>query len=113
MGRSTPFRYNLKMRKFFQSKKAVLLFTFVSLIILWSEILWLRNIGSDVYRFEKWQFGLILLPWILTTIGFLLFVYLSWFRREVPIKKVKTVLFGLVSSSFIFVWGGIWVAFFL
>ena len=99
------------MYRLLRSKKAVLFFTIISLLLSWSELLWLRNVGSDVYRFEKWQFGLLTLPWISATIGFLLLVYMRLFKPEVPKTTLKTVLFGLLTVSFLFVWCGILVGF--
>ena len=95
------------MSKIYRSKKAVIFFTSISLLISWSELLWLRNFGSDAYRFEKWQFGLLALPWTCLTIGLLLLIYMSMFKPEIPKSMIKLVTFWILTFSFLLIWGGI------
>lgn len=99
------------MYKIYEHKKTILVFTLVSVLISWSELLWIRQIGSRAYGFEKWKFALFMLPWMVATAGFLLLIYINWFKPGLPNSKIRNILFMIFSVSALFVWGGIWAIF--
>ncbi len=102
-----PRRYNLNMYKIYRYKKAILILTAIFVSASWAELLWIRQLGSQSFSFEKYQFGIFILPWIFASIGFLLLMYIYWFKPGLPKGKIKTAFFSILSLSMLVVWCGI------
>jgi hypothetical protein len=67
--------------------------------------------SDEAADLERWQLGLVILPWMLFTISFLPLVYLSWFRRlqTSGVRVVAKAFFWMVAvgalAIFVMIYG--------
>lgn len=86
-------------------KIPILVMTAVASVIGVTELRWLRS--QESIEFEKWEFGVCMLPWFCMSAGFLALLYLNLFSPERITGRAQilsTIGFVIVTSVLLALW---------
>ena len=79
--------------------------TVVASVIGVAELRWLRS--QESIEFEKWEFGVYMLPWLCMSVGFLVWWYLNLFSPERAPERTQIIFkigFVIVTSVMLALW---------
>jgi hypothetical protein len=70
-------------------KVPIIIMTVVASVIGVAELRWLRS--QEGIEFEKWEFGVYMLPWLFMSAGFLVLLYLNLFSPEKATGRTQII----------------------
>ncbi len=93
------------MKSLREIKIPIIIITAVASVIGVAELRWLRS--QESIEFEKWEFGVYMLPWLCMSAGFLALLYLNLFSSERVTGRsqiISKIGFAIVTSLVLALW---------